>query len=339
MPGRVAARDRRRRRRSARCALGRRRAAGASRAASRSARAYALADGLVLARPAARRRCAGLSRPGGAVSGARCACSAPPPTCSASSRPARATRGPGCDHGAWPADGFRCTSEPTPASAGKAKAVDYPFVRVDGDGVHEIPVGPVHAGIIEPGHFRFSVVGEKVLRLEERLGYTHKGIEKRFTSWRSLEGASPRRRASRAIRRSPMRGPTAMALEALLRLRRSRRAPSGCARCCSSASASPITSATSVRSATTPACLRPGRSSRACAEDWLRAVEGGLRPPLLMDCDRAGRHRRATCRRRGGGADRRAQCDAIDAPRCSDAADRSTTSTPACRIASSAPGT
>jgi Ni,Fe-hydrogenase III large subunit len=58
---------------------------------------------------------------------------------------------------------------------------DYPFVRVAGDGVHEIPVGPVHAGIIEPGHFRFSVVGEKVLRLEERLGYTHKGIEKRFT--------------------------------------------------------------------------------------------------------------------------------------------------------------
>ena len=41
-------------------------------------------------------------------------------------------------------------------------------------------VGPVHAGIIEPGHFRFSVVGEKVLRLEERLGYKHKGIERRF---------------------------------------------------------------------------------------------------------------------------------------------------------------
>ena len=42
-------------------------------------------------------------------------------------------------------------------------------MRVVGDGVHEIPVGPVHAGIIEPGHFRFQVVGEKVLRLEERL--------------------------------------------------------------------------------------------------------------------------------------------------------------------------
>ncbi len=55
---------------------------------------------------------------------------------------------------------------------------DYPFVRVHGNSVTEIPVGPVHAGIIEPGHFRFSSVGEEVLRLEERLGYVHKGIEK-----------------------------------------------------------------------------------------------------------------------------------------------------------------
>jgi Ni,Fe-hydrogenase III large subunit len=59
---------------------------------------------------------------------------------------------------------------------------------VEGDGVHEIPVGPVHAGIIEPGHFRFSVVGEKVLRLEERLGYVHKGIERRFTELPLLSG-------------------------------------------------------------------------------------------------------------------------------------------------------
>jgi Ni,Fe-hydrogenase III large subunit len=65
----------------------------------------------------------------------------------------------------------------------------YPFVQVEGEGVHEIPVGPVHAGIIEPGHFRFSVVGERVLRLEERLGYVHKGIEKRFTSMSLAEGA------------------------------------------------------------------------------------------------------------------------------------------------------
>lgn len=65
---------------------------------------------------------------------------------------------------------------------------DYTFVRVDGEGVHEIAVGPVHAGTIEPGHFRFSVVGEKVLRLEERLGYAHKGIERRFTEFRADQG-------------------------------------------------------------------------------------------------------------------------------------------------------
>jgi Ni,Fe-hydrogenase III large subunit len=67
-------------------------------------------------------------------------------------------------------------------------ANDYAFVSVDGAGVHEIPVGPVHAGIIEPGHFRFSVVGEKVLRLEQRLGYTHKGIERRFREFAALDG-------------------------------------------------------------------------------------------------------------------------------------------------------
>jgi Ni,Fe-hydrogenase III large subunit len=54
--------------------------------------------------------------------------------------------------------------------------------------VHEIAVGPIHAGIIEPGHFRFSIVGEKVLRLEERLGYAHKGIEKRFQGMALAEG-------------------------------------------------------------------------------------------------------------------------------------------------------
>jgi Ni,Fe-hydrogenase III large subunit len=55
---------------------------------------------------------------------------------------------------------------------------NYPFVPVHGSGVYEIPVGPVHAGIIEPGHFRFQAVGEDVLTLEIRLGYVHKGIEK-----------------------------------------------------------------------------------------------------------------------------------------------------------------
>lgn len=56
--------------------------------------------------------------------------------------------------------------------------VDYKFLHALGSGVYEIPVGPVHAGIIEPAHFRFQAVGETVLNLEERLGYVHKGTEK-----------------------------------------------------------------------------------------------------------------------------------------------------------------
>ncbi len=63
-------------------------------------------------------------------------------------------------------------TEPTPPDG------EYPFVKVQGAGVYQIPVGPVHAGIIEPGHFRFQAVGEDVIQLEQHLGYVHKGIEK-----------------------------------------------------------------------------------------------------------------------------------------------------------------
>ena len=66
----------------------------------------------------------------------------------------------------------RAPDGPTPPD------VDYPFVATHGSGAYEIPVGPVHAGVIEPGHFRFQAVGEEILRLEARLGYVHKGIEK-----------------------------------------------------------------------------------------------------------------------------------------------------------------
>ncbi|MBI3891160.1 MAG: NADH-quinone oxidoreductase subunit C [Candidatus Wallbacteria bacterium] len=59
------------------------------------------------------------------------------------------------------------------------------FRPVRGEGVHEVPVGPIHAGIIEPGHFRFFVLGERILHLQMRLGYQHKGTEKLF------EGQSP----------------------------------------------------------------------------------------------------------------------------------------------------
>ncbi|MFI1096374.1 NADH-quinone oxidoreductase subunit C [Streptomyces sp. NPDC020917] len=66
----------------------------------------------------------------------------------------------------------------------------YPFLAVEGDGVYEIPVGPVHAGLIEPGHFRFSVVGETILKLKARLWFVHKGIEKLFEG-RTVERGLP----------------------------------------------------------------------------------------------------------------------------------------------------
>ena len=72
----------------------------------------------------------------------------------------------------------------------------YDFLPVEGEALHQIPVGPVHAGIIEPGHFRFTASGETVVRLEQRLGYVHKGIESLMT------GASIERAAKLAARTS-----------------------------------------------------------------------------------------------------------------------------------------
>jgi Ni,Fe-hydrogenase III large subunit len=61
--------------------------------------------------------------------------------------------------------------------AGSGERQTYAFLAAEGESLHQIPVGPVHAGIIEPGHFRFTASGETVVRLEQRLGYVHKGIE------------------------------------------------------------------------------------------------------------------------------------------------------------------
>ena len=91
-------------------------------------------------------------------------------------------------HAAWPEDFHPLIEAHVPPAPSMPVIDRYAFIPVEGEGVHEIPVGPVHAGIIEPGHFRFSVVGEKVLRLEERLGYVHKGIERRFTEFLLLDG-------------------------------------------------------------------------------------------------------------------------------------------------------
>jgi Ni,Fe-hydrogenase III large subunit/Ni,Fe-hydrogenase III component G len=66
----------------------------------------------------------------------------------------------------------------------------YPMARVEGEGMFQIPVGPIHAGIIEPGHFRFNVAGERIITLEGKLFFTHKGVEK-LLEGRSVTEAMP----------------------------------------------------------------------------------------------------------------------------------------------------
>ena len=83
-------------------------------------------------------------------------------------------------HGHWPT-GYYPMRHDAPASPQfEEDTGSFPFLEVTGDGVYEIPVGPVHAGLIEPGHFRFSVVGETILRMKARLWFVHRGIEKLF---------------------------------------------------------------------------------------------------------------------------------------------------------------
>jgi Ni,Fe-hydrogenase III large subunit/Ni,Fe-hydrogenase III component G len=89
-------------------------------------------------------------------------------------RPRRLVR-----HAHWPRDWHPMRVDAGPAPEFESTA-GFPFVTVEGTGVYEIPVGPVHAGLIEPGHFRFSVVGETVLRLKARLWFVHRGLEKLF---------------------------------------------------------------------------------------------------------------------------------------------------------------
>ncbi|GLB82044.1 formate hydrogenase HycE [Mycobacterium kiyosense] len=82
-------------------------------------------------------------------------------------------------HAHWPSDWYPMRHNAS-APTEFATVGGFPFVTVEGPGVYEIPVGPVHAGLIEPGHFRFSVIGESVLRLKARLWFVHRGIEKLF---------------------------------------------------------------------------------------------------------------------------------------------------------------
>jgi Ni,Fe-hydrogenase III large subunit/Ni,Fe-hydrogenase III component G len=98
-------------------------------------------------------------------------------------------------HGFWPLDYFplrRDAVRPEFRDDGQP----FPFGEVQGLGVYEIPVGPVHAGIIEPGHFRFSVLGETVIDLKARLYFTHKGTEKLFENRTLEEGVALAERIS-----------------------------------------------------------------------------------------------------------------------------------------------
>lgn len=82
-------------------------------------------------------------------------------------------------HGFWPEDYFPLRKDArTPEFCDEGQP--FPFGEVEGVGVYEIPVGPVHAGVIEPGHFRFSAIGETIIDVKQRLYYTHKGTERLF---------------------------------------------------------------------------------------------------------------------------------------------------------------
>ena len=151
------------------------------------------------------------------------------------------------DHGRW---GVR-----QPLGRARARhrppATPTPSLTAEGPPLHQIPVGPVHAGIIEPGHFRFTANGETVVRLEERLGYVHKGID-------GLMIGAPLEKAAQA-RRPRLRRQHGRLRDRLRARRRGRArhraaAARGLAARADGASwsASPITSATSAPSATTP---------------------------------------------------------------------------------------
>ena len=81
-------------------------------------------------------------------------------------------------HQHWPQGWYPMRADAGPPPPFGSPEEPYPFLTVEGPGVYEIPVGPIHAGLIEPGHFRLSVVGETILKLKARLWFVHRGIEK-----------------------------------------------------------------------------------------------------------------------------------------------------------------
>ena len=99
-------------------------------------------------------------------------------------------------HQFWPADFSPLLKDAEAPDKFPDDGTPYPFRRVEGQGIHEITVGPVHAGIIEPGHFRFSAEGETIINLESRLYFVHKGIEKLFETMTFMAGVELAERIS-----------------------------------------------------------------------------------------------------------------------------------------------
>lgn len=99
-------------------------------------------------------------------------------------------------HQFWPEDYHPLLKDAMVRTGFSDKGTPYPFRKVEGEGIFEITVGPVHAGIIEPGHFRFSVEGEAIVNLESRLYFVHKGIEKLFEDKRFGSGVELAERIS-----------------------------------------------------------------------------------------------------------------------------------------------
>lgn len=95
-------------------------------------------------------------------------------------------------HAHWPTGYYPMLKDADPGSRTmpEGDGSSYPFLEVEGDGVYEIPVGPIHAGLIEPGHFRFSVVGETILRMKARLWFMHRGVEK-LAERRAIDDVTP----------------------------------------------------------------------------------------------------------------------------------------------------
>ena len=182
-------------------------------------------------------------------------------------------------HGHWPRGWYPMRRDADPTPRFDPDVGSFPFLEVEGDGVYEIPVGPVHAGLIEPGHFRFSVVGETILRMKARLWFVHRGVEKLF------EGRRPARGIELAERIS---GDTAvghalafaLAVEDAAGIDGDRAGPAASARCSSNSNASTTTSPTSARSPTTWASASPTPTRSGCAKTCC----GSTRRPPGTDC-------------------------------------------------------